>query len=74
MVDFGRGILKCGNRPSHRPSLEHVRDFPGYRLLENLADGVGRSRRFGGTQDDVRASLGRGRELFPLDGLAPHSY
>jgi hypothetical protein len=74
MVDFGRGILKCGNRPSHRASLEHVRDFPGHRLLENLADGVGRSRRYGGAQDDMRASPGLGRELFPLDGLVLHSY
>jgi hypothetical protein len=73
MVNFGRGILKCRDRPGHRPSLEHVRDFPGHRLLENLADGVGRSRRYGVTQDDMRASLGLGRKLFPLDGLVPHS-
>jgi hypothetical protein len=37
VVDFGRGILKRGNRPSHRASLEHVRNFSGHRLLENLA-------------------------------------
>jgi hypothetical protein len=74
VVDFGRGILKCGNRPSHRASLEHVRNFSGHRLLENLADGIGRSHRYGITQDDTRASLGAGRELFPIVGLVRHRY
>ncbi|MEO8565998.1 MAG: hypothetical protein ABI541_06405 [Betaproteobacteria bacterium] len=74
MVYFGRGILKCGNRPSHRSSLKHVRNFPGHRLLENVADGIGRIHRHGITQDDTRASLGVGRKLLPIIGLVRHRY
>jgi hypothetical protein len=73
MVDFGRGILKCGNRPSHR-SRSSMCNFPGHRLLEDLADGIGRSHRYGITQDDTRASLGLGRNLLPIFGLVRHRY
>jgi hypothetical protein len=66
MVDLGRGILKCRNRRGHRPSLEHMRDFPGHRSLENLAERIGRSHRYGITQDNTRASLGPGCKLFPI--------
>jgi hypothetical protein len=72
MVDFGRGILKCGNRASHRTSLKHVRDFPGHRLLENLANGIGRSHCYRITQDDARTSLGLGHKLLPIFGLVRH--
>jgi hypothetical protein len=72
VVDFGRGILKRGNRPSHRPSLEHVRNFPGHPLLENLAEGIGRSHCYGITQDDTRARLGLGRQVLPIIPLVQH--
>jgi hypothetical protein len=74
VVDFRRGILKRGNCASHRASLKHVRNFPGHRLLENLADGIGRSHRYCITKDDPSANLGLGRELLPIIGLVRHGY
>jgi hypothetical protein len=74
MVNFRRGIFKCRDRPSHRTSLKHVRNFPGHRLLENLADGIGRSYRCRITQDDPGASLGLGHEILPTIGLVRHRY
>jgi hypothetical protein len=74
MVDFGRCNLECGNRPGHRSSLKHVRDFPGHRLLENLAHSIGRSHRYGIAQDDSRASRGLGRNLLPIICLMRHRY
>jgi hypothetical protein len=51
-----------------------VRNFPGHRLLENLADGIGRSYRYRITQDDPSASLGLGHEILPTIGLVRHRY
>jgi hypothetical protein len=71
-VDFGRGILERSNRPSHRTALEHVRNFPGHLLLENLADGIGRSHRYRIAKDDLSASLGLDGELLFVIGLVRH--